>query len=199
MSNDSSLNEPLLAAPGKGLPKIELWMARLLVGLRAWRTSREEAAALFRRERNLIRNLVSEIGAEACARRILIKRLRGLEDSSRYWSVYMVLDHLRIVNSGTSELIKSLVSGEAPIRVVRTADVKPSPLADHSVVAEFEDVCARFEEGVADIKDLRTRMRWAHPWFGPLNAEKWHFFTAFHMGLHRRQIEAIKRGFDHVI
>jgi hypothetical protein len=29
---------------------------------------------------------------------VLIARPRGLEDSSRYWSVWMTLDHLRIVH-----------------------------------------------------------------------------------------------------
>ena len=101
--------------------------------------------------------------------------------------------HLRIVNEQATELIGLLVRGETPTRVVSTADVKPQPSADSTIVGEFERVCNRFETSVAAVVDLHTKLRWAHPWFGPLDAAKWHFFSGFHMGLHRRQIEAIRR------
>jgi len=181
-----------LDAPGKGLPKTELWIARIIVGWRARRASREESVSLFARERQEIVRLARIESDEEGSRRVLIKRLRGMEDSSRFWSVFMTLDHLRIVNEGTAGLIGQLARGETPARVVGTADVKPSPSADISVIEQFEHSCEHFEKTVAAIADLRTNLRWPHPWFGPLDAAKWHFFTAFHMGLHRTQIEAIR-------
>ena len=128
------------------------------------------------------------------ATRVLIPRPLGLEDSSRYWSVYMTLDHLRIVNGGTGELIRLLGVGKTPDRVTGTADVKPSPDADESVLGTFEAACAHFERCVSGVENLRTALRWPHPWFGPLDAADWHFFTAFHLTLHRQQIAAIRRG-----
>lgn len=39
---------------------------------------------------------------------VLIDRVVGIEDSSRYWSVFMVLDHLRIVDEGMTQIIQAL-------------------------------------------------------------------------------------------
>jgi hypothetical protein len=129
---------PQLAPPGGGLPFYELMVARVLVGWRARRTTRAQAAAVFAAERRAILRLIERAGPDAAARRVLIPRPRGLEDSSRSWSAYMVLDHLRIVNDATATLIGQLVRDERPDRVVSTADVKPSPSADASVVPAFE-------------------------------------------------------------
>ena len=185
--------EPRLQPPGTGLPKLELSIARMLVGWQNRRSTRQSAAALFAREREVILKLARGGSSEADAQRVLIKRPIGLEDCSRYWSVYMTMDHLRIVNHGTGELIRLLGRGETPERVTGTADVKPAPGVGPEVTAEFERACDFFEQSVAVVDDLRATPRWPHPWFGPLNAADWHFFTAFHMGLHRRQVEAIRK------
>jgi hypothetical protein len=184
---------PKLQPPGKGLPKIELFLARLLVGWKARQTERAEAAANFEFEKAEILRLVRNIDPNSGAKQVLIKRLRGLEDSSRFWSIYMTIDHLRIVNEGTADLIVTLANGERPKRVVSTADVKPSAAAERSSVQEFERVCNRFQETVQSIANLKTNLTWPHPWFGELNAERWHFFAGFHMSLHRQQILAIQR------
>ncbi len=36
--------------------------------------------------------------------------------------------------------------------------------------------------------------RFFHPWFGPLDAHRWHCLLAFHQGIHRKQIQAVHRG-----
>ena len=183
-----------LQPPGAGLPKLELLLARLLVGWQARRATRQSAADLFARERTAILALARSGVAARDEQRVLIKRPVGLEDSSRYWSVYMTMDHLRIVNHGTGELIRLLGRGETPARVTGTADVKPAP-----GVGRGGDRPSSSEPATSSIRawqavdDLRATPRWPHPWFGPLNAADWHFFTAFHMGLHRRQVEAIRK------
>ncbi len=185
--------EPRLQPPGAGLPRLELLIARLLVGWQARRATRQSAATLFARERAAILKLVQGGSSEADQQRVLIKRPVGLEDCSRYWSVYMTMDHLRIVNHGTGELIRLLGRGKTPARVTGTADVKPVPGVGRAIIGGFEQACDFFEQSVAAVDDLRATPCWPHPWFGPLNAADWHFFTAFHLGLHRRQIEAIRK------
>ena len=194
MSNESDAGLPRLQAPGAGLPWFERAVASVMLGWKARRATREGNAALFARERDTILELARACDPQNAAKRVLIPRPRGLEDSSRYWSVYMTLDHLRIINEGTGRLIRLLGEGKTPGRVTGTADVKPDPAADAQMVGAFEAACARFERCVDAVAELRTPLRWPHPWFGPLDAADWHFFTAFHMGLHRRQIEAILRG-----
>ncbi|HEY0792634.1 MAG TPA: DinB family protein [Chthoniobacterales bacterium] len=194
MSNAVADPVPSLGPPGAGLPKAELFIARLMLNWQARRSTRTSTAALFAGERTKILDLARSCRPEEGCRRVLIKRLRGLEDSSRYWSVFMTLDHLRIVNRQVAEVIRLLGRGETPAFVASTARVKPRVEVDEKVVEEFQAACEHFEECVAGVENLRTQVRFAHPWFGPLDAAGWHFTAFFHLRLHRHQIEAIRRA-----
>jgi hypothetical protein len=44
---------------------------------------------------------------------------------------------------------------------------------------------------VAAIPNLKTTARYAHPWFGPLDAAGWHALSATHMRIHRNQIAKV--------
>jgi len=188
----SSQNKtPELAAPGAGLPGYELRIARLLFAFRAWTHDRQRIDALFRRERSLIAELVRSCPAGRLGERVLIPRPRGLEDSSRHWSVLMTLEHLRIVNLACASIIRELSEGRVPAGKASTADVKPSPDVTESVLTTYEASCDEVLAAVAAAKDLDDPARFPHPWFGPMSARRWHVLSAVHLGLHRRQIEAI--------
>ena len=182
---------PKLAAPGAGLPGIELQIARILFTLRAWTHDRQRIDALFRRERALIAELVKSCPAGLLGERVLIPRPRALEDSSRHWSVLMTLEHLRIVNLACASIIRELSEGRVPAGKASTADVKPSPDVAESVLAAYEASCDEVLAAVASSKNLDDPARFPHPWFGPMSARRWHVLAAVHLGLHRRQIEAI--------
>lgn len=186
--------EPKLAPPGAGLPAIEHFIARLLFGLRRWTGSRDSFNARFKVEREAIGKLIRSCDADAAARRVLIKRLPGLEDSSRNWSVWMTLDHLRIVNLEMARIIRALAKGIVPPGETSTAEVKPSPAATASVVAEYEASCDALLAAVAAAPELKTAARFAHPWFGPMDAFTWHALAGGHMGIHRGQIARILAG-----
>lgn len=187
---------PITAPPGAGLPAFELRVARLGFGLA--RLVFDPAAARMRivAEQAAIEALVNRFPVGWRARRVLIKRPRGLEDSSRDWSVYMTLDHLRIVNEAVAGAIADLLAGRVPATPASTATVKPAPDADAAVLAAFAGSCdALCRAGAgADPVSLRTRLRYDHPWFGPLDAAGWLQLGALHLGLHRRQIELIRAG-----
>jgi hypothetical protein len=117
-----------------------------------------------------------------------------MEDSSRNWSVWMTLDHLRIVNSGITRTIGALTKGVVPPGKASTAAVKPNPDITSAVVAEYEAACDALLAQVAAAPDLKTAVRFPHPWFGPLDAFGWHAMAASHMGIHRVQIERIIKG-----
>jgi hypothetical protein len=185
---------PRLAAPGAGLPAIERFVANLMIRRKAAHTTREQAAAAFATERTAILNLLRGREEAALSQPVLIKRLPGLEDSSRYWSLLMVVDHLRIVNRDITEVITTLARGQVPEREVSTADVKPSPQVTPAVIAAFDQGCDDFQSAVAAVPDLRTAQKFPHPWFGPMDAATWHFMTGFHMELHRRQMKLILAG-----
>ena len=187
-------SEPQLAPPGAGLPKVELFIGRLLFGLRRRTGSRDSFNAHFSKERETIRALVNSCDVESAARRVLIRRARGMEDSSRNWSVWMTLDHLRIVNREISRIIGALVKGVAPEGEASTASVKPGADAAANVVAEYEDACAALLATEAAAPDLKTAECFTHPWFGPMDAAGWHALAGGHMGIHRVQIERIIAG-----
>ncbi len=132
------------------------------------------------------------VTVEAGARPTLIKRLPGLEDSSRNWSVFMTLEHLRIVNADIAEAISLLAQSRVPMRVVSTAAVKPAAGIGSEVIAAFEKSCDVLASTVTGVGDLRTKTRYDHPWFGPLDAAGWHAMAGFHLRLHRKQVECIQ-------
>jgi hypothetical protein len=185
---------PQLAAPGAGLPKIERFVANLMIRWKAARTGREKATAMFEAERSAILHLLDGLDAAALTRPVLINRLPGLEDSSRYWSLLMVVDHLRIVNRNIARVIASLGAGRLPEGEASIAAVKPSPQVTQAVIDEFDQGCHDFASAVAAVKDLKTTLLFTHPWFGPMNAATWHFMIAFHMQLHHRQMNRILDG-----
>lgn len=185
---------PKLAAPGAGLPKIERFFANLMIHWKAKRTSRETAATTFATERDAILKLLHTTPTEQLTTPVLIKRLPGLEDSSRYWSMLMTLDHLRIVNDQIKGVIASLCAGQVPPGATSTAAVKPSTQVDASIIAAFETSCAEFEKIVAAQVDLKMPLKFPHPWFGQMDAAAWYFMTGFHMQLHRKQLELILVG-----
>ncbi len=126
--------------------------------------------------------------------RVLISRPYGLEDSSRYWSVWMTLDHLPVVHHSLVRVIRALTNGSVPRGRASTADVKPSPDVTHAVLAEYEQSCDELLATVAEAPNLNNRVRYAHPWFGPLNAAGWHALSGGHLSIHRVQIERILAG-----
>lgn len=182
---------PKLAAPGAGLPWVELWIGRLMFSRKLRTATREGIRGEFGDERTRIRRLIGSFEADGRGRRVLIKRLRGLEDSSRNWSPWMTLDHLRICNDLFAGVIHGLANGRVPKRPASTAAVKPSADVDERVEEAFERSCDGFLDTVGGLGDLDTPQRFAHPWFGPLDAAGWHALAAVHMGIHRRQLEAI--------
>lgn len=186
--------EPRLAPPGAGLPKMELFIGWLLSALKGRTGSRESFTAEFNREGARIRRLVQSCGADSLARRVLITRVIGMEDSSRNWSVLMTLDHLRIVHSRMTRTIGDLTKGKLPKGTASTAAVKPSPQVTVDVIAEYEKSCDTLLATAAAAGNLKTELRYSHPWFGPMDAHGWYSLAAGHLKIHRVQIERICAG-----
>jgi hypothetical protein len=187
----NSNEEPKLAPPGAGLPTVELLVARSLFAFKRWTGTRESFNTAFDQERLRVRELMAACDPHSAAERVLIDRPRGLEDSSRFWSVWMTLDHLRIVHRSVTHIIGALAKGTIPKGKASTASVKPDPQVTAGVVVEHEKSCDELMSTVASVADLQTPARYAHPWFGPLNAAGWHALSATHFRIHRVQLERI--------
>ena len=181
----------MLAPPGAGLPALELFIARRLFAWKRRFRSRKDFTATFESERETVACWVSRCPVEKRGERVLVPRLRGLEDSSRFWSVWMTLDHLRITNQVFARVIQSLAHGCVPPGRASTADVKPDPAVTEAVEVDYEASCDGLLQTVVAIRDLRSGVRFAHPWFGPLDAAGWHALAALHLGIHRAQLARI--------
>lgn len=189
------MNEPKLAAPGAGIPLFELLIAKyILFPLKFRNTTVAQALDELREERDKILALARSITPEQLVERRLIPRLPGLEDSSRYWSVAMTIEHLVIIGENTRGLLLALGRGKTNLPIGGgTAAVKPSKDVDP------ESIFARFEKMTDDLLragqsidfDKIAAARHPHPWFGPLSAKQWLMFIAPHESLHRQQIEQI--------
>jgi hypothetical protein len=182
-----------LDPPGAGLPAVERILAR--VGLAAYTAMTTKAQVLrrFQQEVEYAVLLVEALEEGAAKTRVRIPRPRGIEDSSRNWSAAMVLEHLVIVNLGIAAVISALCSGDndKELAVVRIEDVKPSEDAGLEQIERLRKAAEIYAGTVRREGSLRTQARHPHPWFGPLDARRWHALAAVHMGLHRRQIERI--------
>jgi hypothetical protein len=185
--------EPRLASPGEGLPALELQIGRLIFGFRRFAGSRSLFLKTLAREESAIGSLIESFPASRRGERILIPRPVGLEDSSRNQSAWMVLDHLRIVNTACAEVIGQLSCGMAPAGEVSTAAVKASPAVGPEVEPEFSHSCRLVARAIEESPELRTTAHYAHPWFGPLDAHGWAAMAAMHMGLHRYQLALMLR------
>jgi hypothetical protein len=183
-----------LQPPGAGLPFFEIVWLRPAFKLMCIFTSEASASRLFRAEAEKIMRLVHTTPIKQCELPILIDRVHGIEDSSRNWSIYMVLDHLRIVDQGIPKTIEALTKGEALTRVIRVRDVKPSPNAGPETIERFNIAVEEYETTIKRLGTVGRSARHAHPWFGPLTAHEWHCLAGLHHRAHRQQIERIKAG-----
>lgn len=185
------MSEIQLAPPGAGLPPSEAFAIRRLVfPLLRFKLSRESSLALFQKSGEAILPLVRPMDLETFTKPVLIKRLRGLEDSSRNWSAEMTLEHIQVVTAAALYIIKKLESNR-PLRLpVRTQDVKPTGGLGLDRIRAFETYLEETPQKIAEF-EFRSQATHPHPWFGELKSLDWLRLIAFHQDLHRKQLERI--------
>ena len=189
------MKELQLAAPGQGLPFPQNLVVRYLAPIKANKESWDQAESRFQRESEKILQLLEGLSKTELEQRILVPPMRGLEDSSRYWSIAMTLDHVLIVSRKMGGIIEALSQGRVPEEKVDLALVKPKAEEnDANVVSLFQDYA---QSGAREIRarvfDAESKTRYTHPWFGPIRAKQWFWLLGIHMGIHRKQIEAIRK------
>lgn len=126
--------------------------------------------------------------------RVLVRRVTGMEDSSRFWSAAMTVEHLNMVGSAILWAIDGLRKREVPTTEPRTADFKPqgilAPAEARTHFLELLEKAAQWQPPIPRCVGLR----YGHPWFGPMDAHQWHCLLAFHQSIHGKQIEAIAKS-----
>ena len=175
-----------------GIPRIERWIGRLLIGRWCRRHPPHQSASLLRAQQRELASLVESAGPRATTR-IQIKRLPGLENSSTNYSLAMVADHLARVNRDLAATLTSLARNEPCDITVVIANYKPDPAAQTAqALAELDASIAALEASLADTDALaRSKQTHTHPWFGDLPATTWACFPPFHQAIHLKQARLI--------
>jgi len=195
---------PKLKPPGAGIPAYQRLVARtILIPLFLRRHPWDSIPGMLERDAEAFARDLSrerEKGGEArLTERVLIKPTPGLEDDSRYWSLAMVIDHLRRVNARMIEVVTSLTTNtplpEGPTVI---ADFKPDPASNSRALEPYRNVTAQLA-GVIEKTPPEARRATGtvpHPWFGPLTVRTWAPFGAMHQRIHGKQWERIIAGLD---
>ncbi len=179
-----------LQRPDAGLPNFE--RAMLNFTFKTVTAFRSDAWALkkFQHEHAELNRLVDDDSYDVFEP-LLISRVIGVEDSSRNWSVAMVLDHLCKTNVEMLVAVESLNKGIVPHCEVDISLYKPDPDVGDDVFDRFNSINERYvsslEQLFAKRKILLRHPTFLHPWFGELSAHQWHSLAAVHQWIHHRQ------------
>ena len=114
----------------------------------------------------------------------------GIEDSSRYWSMEMLMEHLMLTGVAAHRNIRMMASGTRPTKVPSIADGKPTGGRVDRIREEFNRFLNKFVEA-SDVLEFPPRPTVAHPWTGEMNALQWFKFAALHNWIHRVHAERI--------
>lgn len=202
MSSHNALMEPKLAAPGAGIPWYQTLLLRLYVGpfvsaKTPWEISQARADQVHKK----ILAEIEGLNEQQLKTRVLVPPQAGLEDSSRYWSVAMALEHVVIVGRSIFELVPALTAGVSPTdRTADTAKVKPfGQMSTQQSIENFKDFMTdEFALLNRSLKDRNSKTTFKHPWFGNMTAQQWYWLISAHAGIHLKQIREIKKQLDYL-
>lgn len=201
MSEPPDSEAPRLAPPGAGVPAYQRWAGKYLF-LPFWRATLPPARVpdLMEKQGAELIGLGDGLPAPLLTRRVLVPPQIGLEDSSRFHSWAMVLEHLTIVGNDIVLILGDLTRGNVPPGVVRVENLKPRGRIDApTAVEEYRTMLLRVRQIVLNPhSDWRSRARYVHPWFGPLGAKQWACFAPFHQAIHLKQARTIRRLLDRI-
>jgi len=194
--NDSKEIIKELGESGAGVYKIikvsgQYILFPLLNSLISW----DKAWDIFDKEGQKILKLVSEVEKEQLFQRVLVPKLFGLEDNSRYYSIAMVIEHLLMVGMALQTRVPLLSRGKKLNKHVKIEDVKPYREIDEDIVEKFEEFLSTYREKLdKNVEDIHIDNTSLHPWFGEFNPKQWSLLAFVHQIVHRRQVEAILKG-----
>ncbi len=188
-----------LDKPGAGVGVMQGLVMKFYIGpFVAAKSDWDTDSERFLNSSKKILTLIDGLDEQALSQKVLVPPQRGLEDSSRYWSAAMVLEHLMIVGMGLRDIIIRLSQDKVPPGKADTARVKPLGQTAAGIVLQNYKT---FTETVADqiaagVKDRDSKAVYAHPWFGDFTARQWHWLLATHNDIHLQQLQAILAGLD---
>lgn len=188
---------PKLQPPGAGLPPLELFAAKYFLFPSFCRSHDFDKALInFEVKSTKLIQAIEAIPVSLRDKPVLVKALPGIEDSSRYWSSSMVLEHLIIVGNLMAEVIEHLAHDKPVPFVADVAAVKPQGnLKGELCVLQYRDFTYKFLLKVRPLKQFEhSKNTYRHPWFGPITLHKWLCLAGLHEQIHLKQIDEIAKS-----
>ena len=140
-----------LAPPGAGLPAFQALLLRYVLfpiycRMTAWLRPR----ATFQAAGDRVTALAEPLSPEQLQQRVVVKAPLGIEDSSRYWSAEMVLEHLIEVGTLIATGIVELTQGEEVTVKADVVDVKPKGGKGEGVIEDFQAFLLGYDRTLAE-------------------------------------------------
>jgi hypothetical protein len=180
---------------GTGLPTLERNVLAIALKATAWFKSDRALLHSFKTETEALAEIFENDESYDVFHPLLIPRVVGIEDSSRHWSIAMILQHLCLVNMELTIAVEALNQGIVPRGEVDVSLYKPDADVGVNVLDQFRQVNAGYVSVVDQILSATGQLSrspaYRHPWFGLLNAHQWHALVAMHQTVHRRQAQKI--------
>ena len=183
-----------LQRPGAGVPPHHKFLMRYIVRpLVAGKSNWDKDSETFGRVAGRIIKDYESLSEAQRTKRVLVPPQFGLEDSSRYWSAAMLLEHMLIVTQGIASLVVPLSKGIVPDYEVEMARVKPQgEMTAQDALTKFRAYSATaMAELDKSVGDRNAKAALLHPWFGPFTARQWHWLMTAHAVIHLNQLRAI--------
>ena len=187
---------PRLAPPGAGVPLWQRLGGRyLLLPHFRRRISWDGAPDMLDEQGRSLIEMAAGRSESELTEPVLVPPQIGLEDSSRFFSYAMVLEHLTIIGDAIGRIVVELSHSRTPPGVVRTADLKPrGGRSAADAQGAYRDMIEGFRKRtLTEVGDRNSRLRFPHPWFGSLTAFDWLCFAPFHQTIHIEQATRILR------
>jgi hypothetical protein len=127
------MNQPQLDRPGAGLPFPDNLIVRWWVG--PFQSRQKDAATnlrLFKMAGARVLKEMAGVPADRRDRKVLVPKMRGVEDSSRHWCANEVLEHLMITGVPMRGLIVDLAQGRTSDYEVGTRAATRRPTSSAS-------------------------------------------------------------------
>ncbi len=194
--NQNQNQEPKLEKPGAGIPFLERMVLRFYYGpFVANKSEWKDSRVRFEKLTTKVLQIIEGLSDEQLSKKILVPPQKGLEDSSRYWSIAMTLEHIVIVSRGIERILEGLTSGKKLNLVFSIADVKPpGKVSAQESLKMFRNLKENLLNDLDQkMKDLESPMKQFHPWMGMINARQWYWLLGVHVGIHLKQIIEIKK------
>ena len=200
LENKNSTEEMIAASldkPGAGVGLLQRLAMQFYIGpFIAAKSDWEADSQAFAHSSKKILSLVEKLDAAQLSQKVLVPPQRGLEDSSRYWSAAMVLEHLMIVGMGMRDIIIRLSQNKVPPGKADTARVKPlGKTPPEAVLASYKNFVETLLDQIdSAVENRDSKAVYAHPWFGKFTAHQWHWLLEMHNQIHLKQLQGILAG-----